>query len=339
MNGMGAWMKKLFFCILGITLLTLLLTGCRKETSAANVRLIETVHSIFYAPQYVALEKGFFAEEGLNVTVDVAQGSDKATNAVITNNADIALTGTETGIYVYNEGKENYPVIFAQLTNRAGNFLVARQDDPDFQWANVKGKTIIGGRPGSMPEMLLEYILEKNGIIPHQDVEIVNNLQFTSTAGAFVSGIGDYTAEFEPSATALENQSVGSVVASLGVDSGTVPYTVYLCTKNYLETNPDMVQKFTNAVYRGEQWVKNHSYDEIAKAIQPQFKENNLEDLVKMIQRYDSTNAWKQDPILDEESFTLVQDILDQGGVLEKRAPYQEMVNVDFARKAIETIK
>jgi NitT/TauT family transport system substrate-binding protein len=331
-------MKKILLFPL-IALLALPIAACEKKSDLLKLRLNETVHSIFYAPQYVALEKGFFKAEGLDVTVDVAQGSDKCMTALIAGEADVALLGPETGIYIYNEGRADYAVIFAQLTKRAGNFLVSRNQEANFSWKNVLGKTIIGGRPGGMPEMILEYILKQNNIEPFVDVEIINNLQFTSTAGAFVAGNGDYTVEFEPSATAIENQGNGYVVASLGADSGTVPYTVYMATRKYLADNKETIQKFTNAVYRGELWVKEHSAREIAEAIAPQFKESSLEDLTKMVNRYKSVDSWNLDPALTSESFTLLQDVMEQGKELSKRVPYEDMVTVEFANSSIKNIK
>ena len=195
------------------------LTGCQGETQNTEltpVRVNEVVHSVFYAPQYVALEKGFFAEEGLEVSMAVGNGADKSMTALLSDSADIALLGTEAGIYVYNEGKEAYPKAFLQLTQRAGNFLISREDEPDFKWEDLKGKAIIGGRLGGMPQLVLEYVLKQNGIDVANDIELINNIDFSSTAGAFAGDVGDYTAEFEPVATTLQNGGVGHIVASLG---------------------------------------------------------------------------------------------------------------------------
>lgn len=193
--------------------------GCSsepKETALTPVRLNEVVHSVFYAPQYVAQELGFFEEEGLDVTVSVGNGADKSMTALLSDSADIALLGIEAGLYVHNEGKENHPMVFAQLTQRAGNFLVSREKEPDFTWSDLKGKSVIGGRLGGMPELVLEYVLKENGLTIGEDVEVINNIDFTSTAGAFTGNVGDYTVEFEPVATTLEQGGSGYIVASLG---------------------------------------------------------------------------------------------------------------------------
>ncbi|MDR2648687.1 MAG: ABC transporter substrate-binding protein [Clostridiales bacterium] len=336
-------MKKVILPMFLTALAAVSPAGCKNgaaasSTPAIKVRLNETVHSIFYAPQYAALEKGFFEDEGLAVTVDVAQGSDKCMTALISGNADIALLGPETGVYVHNEGKTDFPVIFSQLTRCAGNFLVSRTNDTDFKWTDVIGKTIIGGRNYGMPQMTLEYILRNHGVIPGDDAHIITSLDFTTTSGAFVGGAGDYTVEFEPSATAIENEGRGYVVASLGAEAR-VPYTVYMTTPKFLKDHPDIIQKFTNAVYRGEQWVENNSVETVAEAIRPQFKEFSAADLAKMVERYKSVDAWNTEPLLTEEDFYLLQDIIDAGGGLTNRAPYDEMVNTDFAGSAVKNIK
>lgn len=320
-----------------ILTLLIFLTACASEPSKLKtIRLNEVVHSIFYAPQYISMEKGFFKEEGLDIVMSVGQGADKSMTALLTDNADIALLGTESGIYVYNEGKANYPIAFAQLTQKAGNYLVSRENEKDFSWENVKGKTIIGGRLGGMPQMVLEYILTKNNITPFVDVNILNNLQYTSTSLAFASDVGDYTIEFDPSAYALEQQGKGFVVASLGTDSGKIPYTVYMATNDYIDKNHDTIQKFTNAIYKGQIFIQNNSSAEIAKIISPHFKETDLASLEVMIDRYKKEDVWKSDPIFDEAGFNLIQDIMEQSGELTKRVPFEKFVNTMFAQQAYD---
>lgn len=265
--------------------------------------------------------------------------ADKTMTALVSNNADIGLMGTEAGIYVYNEGKEDFCVTIAQLTQRAGNFLVSRTDEPDFDWNSLRGKTIIGGRAGGMPQMVLEYILNQKGIEPGIDVEIVNNIQFTSTSGAFAGGVGDYTVEFDPSALALEKEDIGYVVSSLGTESGYVPYTVYMATKSYIAENTETVQKFTNAIYKAQLWVNSHSASEIAEVIAPHFTENTTDELEYMIERYNNQNTWKNSPVFEEESLELIQDIMEASGELSQRVPYKDLVNNEFALNAVNTIK
>ncbi|NMA82881.1 MAG: ABC transporter substrate-binding protein [Epulopiscium sp.] len=327
-----AWAK---YCSLFLIFILSLYTGCEKKEKEV-IRLNEVVRSIFYAPQYVAIEKGFFADEGLEIELDIGWGADKSMTALVSNNADIALMGAEASIYVYNQGKDDYIVNFALLTQRAGNFLVSREPEPDFKWEDVRGRSIIGGRPGGMPQMVLEYILKQNNIAPFEDVEILTNLQFTSTAGAFVGGIGDYTVEFEPAASAIEAEGAGYVVASLGTDSGKVPYTAYAATQTYMKKHPDRIQRFTNAIYKGLQWVSEHEPEEIAKVIQPHFEETDLDMITKIVKRYKEQDSWSITPVFEKESLDLLQDVLEMSGELDQRVPYEDLVNTDFARKALK---
>ena len=312
--------------------------GCstqQEETALTPVRLNEVVHSVFYAPQYVAQELGFFEEEGLEVTVAIGNGADKSMTALLSDSADIALLGTEAGIYVYNEGKEDYPKAFAQLTQRAGNFLVSRIEEPDFEWIDLKGKSVIGGRLGGMPELVLEYVIKENGMTIGEDMEIINNIDFSSTAGAFTGNVGDYTVEFEPVATTLEQNGSGHIVASLGEASGYVPYTVYMAQDAFMSEHPEVIEAFTRAIYRGQQWVETHTSAEIAEVILPQFTESDVETLTTIIERYKAQDTWKTDPVFSEEGFALIQDIMEQGGELSSRVPFDDLVRNEFAKKVI----
>ena len=312
--------------------------GCstqQEETALTPVRLNEVVHSVFYAPQYVAQELGFFEEEGLEVTVAIGNGADKSMTALLSDSADIALLGTEAGIYVYNEGKEDYPKAFAQLTQRAGNFLVSRVEEPNFAWNDLKGKSVIGGRLGGMPELVLEYVIKDNGMVIGEDMEIINNIDFSSTAGAFTGNVGDYTVEFEPVATTLEQNGSGFIVASLGEASGYVPYTVYMARDDFMTEHPEIIEAFTRAIYRGQQWVENHTSAEIAEVILPQFTESDVETLTTIIERYKAQDTWKTDPVFSEEGFALIQDIMEQGGELSSRVPFDDLVRNEFAKKVI----
>ncbi len=327
-------MKKKGILILVLTaLIATLLSGCSKDGDLIKVQLNEVAHSIFYAPQYAALELGYFEDEGLDVTLVNGLGADKTMTAVLSGEADIGFMGPEASIYVYNEGAEDYVVNFAQLTQRAGNFLVSRDKNEAFKWDNVKGKTVIGGRAGGMPQMVFEYILKKNGLDPKSDLTIIQNIDFGLTAQAFAAGTGDYTIEFEPAATALEKEGTGTVVASLGIESGKVPYTAYSAKKSYIEKNPEVIQKFTNAVQKGLDYVNSHTPEEIAKVISPQFKETEMDTLTKIVGRYHDQESWKGDTVFLEESFTLLQDILEEAGELSERAPYADLINTEFATK------
>lgn len=325
-------MKKKGILILVLAAFTtLFLSGCSKSGDLIKVQLNEVAHSIFYAPQYAAIELDYFKEEGLDVTLVNGLGADKTMTAVLSGEADIGFMGPEASIYVYNEGAEDYVVNFAQLTQRAGNFLVSRDQNEEFNWDNVKGKTVIGGRAGGMPQMVFEYILKKNGLDPKSDLNIIQNIDFGLTAQAFAAGTGDYTVEFEPAATALEKEGTGKVISSLGVESGKVPYTAYSAKKSYIKKNPEVVQKFTNAIQKGLNYVNNHTPEEIAKTIQPQFKETDLDTLTTIVKRYYDQQTWKEDTVFLEESFTLLQDILEEAGELSQRAPYADLVTTTYS--------
>ena len=308
----------------------------KEEEELTKVTLNEVAHSIFYAPMYVAIEEGYFEEEGIELDLVCGFGADKTMTAVISGEADIGFMGSEASIYTYNEGATDYVVNFAQLTQRAGNFLVAREKMDDFSWEDLKGHLVLGGRKGGMPEMVFEYILKENGIDPEEDLEINQSIDFGSTAAAFSEGQGDFTVEFEPGATTLESEGKGYVVASLGEDSGYVPYTTFSAKRSYIDENPDIIQGFTNALQKGMDYVQAHSPEEIASVIEPQFPETDLETITTIVTRYYDQDTWKSNLIFEESSFDLLQDILESAGELEKRAPYDDLVTTKFAAIAAQ---
>lgn len=328
-------MKKVICGMLAGSLVLSSLTGCQKqEAGKTPVTLNEVAHSIFYAPQYAAIELGYFDEEGLALTLVNGGGADKVMTALVSREADIGFMGSEASIYTYAGGEKDYAVNFAQLTQRAGNFLVGRQPEADFKWENLKGKKVLGGRAGGMPQMVFEYILKKNGIDPKTDVNIDQSISFGLTAAAFTSDDSDYTVEFEPYATGLELEGNGYVVASLGTDSGYVPYTAYCAKKSYIEQNPEIIQKFTNAVQKGLDYVNTHSSEEIAKTIKPQFKETDETTIAAIVERYKAQDTWKGDTVFEKDSFDLLQNILEEAGELPARVPYEDLVTTGFAEKA-----
>lgn len=312
-----------------------LLTGCQSKTSSEKkVTLNEVAHSVFYAPQYVAIELGYFKEEGINLKLVTGFGADKTMTALVSKEADIGFMGSESSIYLYAEGANDYAVNFAQLTQRAGNFLVSRTPIDNFSWEQLKGKEIIGGRKGGMPQMLLEYILKQHQIDPSNDVSLIQNIDFANTSGAFIGGTGDFTVEFEPSATLIEQQHAGYVVASLGVESGFVPYTAYCALESYMHENPDTIASFTRAIQKGLDYVNTHSANEIATVIAPQFPELDQDTLTIIIERYQAQETWNDDLIFREDSFDLLQTILMQSGELSTNVPYDQLVSTRFAEDA-----
>ena len=315
---MRKYTKLILVVLLVLSSVVMVSTGCSKK-ELTTVKLNEVVRSIFYAPQYVAINKGFFEEQGLKIELTTGQGADKTMTALLSGQCDIGFAGPEASIYVYNQGKEDYAVLFAQLTQRDGSFLVGRNSEPEFKWENTKGKVIIGGRPGGVPEMTLEYILKKHGLTPGKDVEIITNLQFTATAGAFKSGTGDYVALFEPTASMLEKENAGKIVSSIGEESGLIAYTAYFTSKSVIDKNPEMIQKFTNAFYKGQLWVKDHTSEEIAKEIKSFFPDAEDDILITVINRYKEIDAWCDNPITTPESLELLQEVMNSAGELDKK--------------------
>lgn len=327
--------------VLAVTALPMTVFASKKdkeEEKLSQVTLNEVAHSVFYAPQYVAIEEGYFAEKGLDLTLVTGFGADKTMTAVISGEADIGFMGAEASVYAYQEGATDPVVNFAQLTQRAGNFLVAREEMPDFKWEDLKGEKVLGGRKGGMPEMVFEYILKKNGIDPQKDLTIDQSIDFGSTAAAFT---GDdsaaYTVEFEPSATILEKEGAGYVVASLGEASGYVPYTSYSAKASYMKENPEIIQKFTDALQKGMDYVQSHTPEEIAEVIAPQFKETDLETITAIVKRYYDQDTWKENLIFEKDSFELLQDILEDAGELTNRTAYENLVQTEYAQKACES--
>ena len=330
--------KRLLAFALMMALVMGCLIGCASKKDEGNTKVVlnEVAHSIFYAPMYVAIENGYFTEEGIDLELVCGFGADKVMTAVLSGEADIGFMGSESSIYTYNEGATDYVVNFAQLTQRAGNFLVAREEMDDFTWDDLKNTTVLGGRKGGMPQMVFEYILKQQEIDPQEDLTINQNIDFGSTAAAFSEGQGDYTVEFEPHATSLESAGKGYVVASLGEDSGYVPYTAFSAKKSFIEEHPEIIQSFTNALQKGMDYVQSHTPSEIAKIIAPQFPETDLDTITTIVKRYYDQDTWKADLIFEKESFDLLQNILDSAGELSKRAPYMDLVNTNFAKKALQ---
>lgn len=333
---MSKFFRRISFILILVIILTLGLTGCKKETELKTIRLIEVTHSLFYTPQYVALTKGFFEEEGLKIELINGKGADKCMAALLSKEADIGFMGPEASVYVYNQGRDDYVINFAQLTQRDGSFLVGREKDDNFTFDKLKGKTVIGGRKGGMPEMTLEYVIKSHGLEIGKDVTVRTDIQFDVMAGAFIGGEGDYVTLFEPVAATLEKEGKGYVVASIGKEGGYIPYTCYSATKEYIDKNPEIIQKFTNALYKGMVWVQEHSSEEIADAVIPQFPDTDKEVLKTLIERYRDQDSWKPDLIITEEGLNHMMNIMESAGELDKRADYNKIVTTEFAKKAMK---
>lgn len=331
-------MKKTItvFCLLLSLISAALLTGCKEDAKLVKVSVNEVTHSVFYAPQYVAINKGFFEDEGLELDFATGEGADKVMAAVLSGSVDIGFSGPEAAIYVYNEGRNDQPTVFAQLTQRDGSFLVAREPNDSFKFTDLKGKHILPGRKGGVPYMTFEYILKQNGIDTKNDLKFDDSIQFSMLAGAFSGGTGDYVALFEPTASVLEKEGKGFIVASIGEAGGDVPYTAYYANHSFIDKNPEIIQKFTNAIYRAQKWIRENPAAEVAKAIQPSFPDTELDVLTTVVERYLSIDAWCETPAMNEQSFMRLQDIISTAGELESKVPFSAIVDNSFAESAVK---
>ena len=319
--------------LVAVALMTLLvLASCGKE-ELQEVQVGEVTRSIFYAPQYVAIEKGFFEEEGLKVELKTIAGGDKTMTALLSGGIDVALVGSETSIYVTAQGANDPIKNFAQLTQTDGTFLVAREQIDDFSWEMLKGSTFLGQRKGGMPQMAGEFVLKKHGIDPQSDLELIQNIDFANISTAFASGTGDYVQLFEPTASVFEAEGVGHIVASFGTESGHLPYTAFMTKASMIESDPEMVEKFTRAIKKAQDWVYANSAEDVAKAIQPFFEDTDVGLIATVVDRYKQQESFAKDPILDEEEWNNLQDVMEEAGELPERMDYEELVDTTFAEK------
>lgn len=328
----------LIFIIVCALVVTAVIFNTKKDENSdlQVIQLNEVTRSVFYAPQYVAIANGYFEEEGLELEITTGQGADKVMTAILASQSDIGLCGPEAAIYVYNEGKEDYAQVFAQLTQKDGSLLVSKEPFENFKWEDVKGKTVIPGRKGGVPYMTFEYVLKQNGINPETDVNLDDSIKFDLMAGAFTGGEAEFVTLFEPTASMTEDAGKGYVVASVGEAAGEVPYTAYCAKKSYIEENSEIIEGFTRAIYRGEQFVEQHSANEIAEIIQDFFPDTTVDSLTKSVLTYKDIDAWKENPILKEEAFNKLQLIMTEAGELDKKAPYEMIINNSFAEKVIQ---
>ena len=333
-------MKKTIALLLSALLLLPVLCGCGTGTAAEKkelsvVRLNEVTHSVFYAPQYVALELGFFEEEGLAIELTNGGGADKVMTAVVSGQSDIGLAGPESCVYIYNQGKEDYPVVFGQLTACDGAFLMGREDAP-FDWEDRRGKTSIGGRKGGVPEMTLEYVLRQHGLEPQVDVIVDTSVQFNMMAGAFTGGQGDYVTLFEPAATQVVNAGQGYILCSIGAESGAIPYTAYFASRSYTAEHDDVIAAFCRAVAKALDWVESHTDREVAQAIIGQFPDTDLDTLEAVTARHRQIGVWNTPLTMEQASLERLETVMTQAGELTKAqwVDFNELVDNHWAEAA-----
>lgn len=332
--------KKIIALAISCSMVFLLLSSCNsKDSSKKVVRLSEVTHSVFYAPLYVAINNGYFEEEGIEIELSTGEGADKVMTAVLSGSVDIGFAGPEAAIYVYNEGRDNYAEVFAQLTKKDGSFLMARNYDNEFKWDDLKGSHVLPGRKGGMPYMTFKYVLKQNNIDTENDLFLDDTIKFDLMAGAFTSGTGDYFTCFEPVASTIEKEGKGYIVASVGEAGGELPYTAFFANKNYIQNNEELIQKFVNAIYKGQKFVHENSSEEIVKAISNSFIDSDHDMLIKVVENYKKIDSWSQTPAISEEAFERLQDIMEYSGELEKRVEFEKIINNKFAESSINNLK
>ncbi len=332
-------MKKILALFIAVCCIVPFMFGCGGgKRELRKVTLNEVTRSVFYAPLYAAAGLGYFEEEGIELTIITGGGSDKSMTALISGDADFALMGPETGVYVVNEGNRNHPMVVGQLTKRDGSFLIGREKTDGFSWEDLRGKSVIGGRPGGMPFMTLNYVLKQHGLIPGEDVEVISNVQFNLMAGAFEGGTGDYVTLFEPTATLFERAGSGFILANIGLESGEVPYTAFMTMPQTIRNDPELVRSFVRAVYRGQLFVEKASDREIAEAMKDFFPDTDVETLELVAKSYRETDSWMKTPIMTEDAFTRLQDIMASNGELAKRVAFKELIDNSFAEEAVKEL-
>ena len=320
----------LFLVVIAIVIVGILLPKDEKDTTLTKVTVAEVAHSIFYAPQYAAISEGYFEEEGLDIELILTPGADAVMASVLSGDVQIGFSGTEATIYVYNGGEKDYPMTFAGLTKRDGSFLVSREKINNFTLEDLKGKIVIGGRKGGMPEMTFEWALRQNGIDPTKDLNIDTSIAFAAMQGAFIGGTGDFVTLFEPNATSIEKEGLGYVVAYVGELGGEVPYTAYNAKKSYIEKNPEVIEGFSKAVDKGLKFVLENDPETVAKSIVEFFPDTSIDDLKTMIRRYKEGDAWRSSFAINEDEWKHIQDIMIASGELDSYVSYDDLIYDEY---------
>lgn len=327
-------MKKILTVILAFILVATVAVGFAACNRNENViRLNEVTHSLFYTPQYLAMALGYFEEEGLEIEITNGSGADNVMTALLTGEADIGLMGCEANIYVFLQGKKDYPKVIGQLTKRDGSFLVARTDNPNFDYSGIENTTVLMGRTGGMPAMILQYVLNNKGYTNGVNITMDYSIEFGALGPAFTSGTGDYVPLFEPAASQVVKEGRGYIVSAIGMDSGEIPYTCYSATAEFLEKHPDKAEKFLRAVWRGTEYAMTHSAEDCAKLVQPYFDGTTLDLLTTAIGNYQNFDVWMTTPVTDRDAFNRIQDIMENAGELSSRVKYEDIVDNTVANK------
>ena len=319
--------KVCLFLIIILLVFVGIVTFLKTKTSneRKTIKVAEVTHSAFYAPLYVAIENGYFKEEGLEIELILTPGADKVSAAVLSNDVEIGFAGAESAIYVYTGGEKDYLQIFSGLTKRDGQFIIGRKDS-DFSLEDLKGKEILVGRKGGMPALNFLNAHKNNNINP-KDININYSVDFASLGGTFIGGLGDYVNLFEPTATALEKEGQGYILTSVGMLSGEMPYTTFYARKSYINNNKEIIEGFTNAINKGLIFTLNNDAKTVAQVILPQFPSISLDDLTKIVENYKKADSWLLSPYVNETVFKNLEDIMIDNNLLDDYVNYNDLVN------------
>lgn len=295
------------------------------EVQLENIKIAEVTHSIFYAPLYVALENGYFKDNGIDAELILTSGADKVSAAVLSNSVDIGFAGPESAIYVYKNGEKDYLVTFAGLTKRDGQFIVAREKIDDFKIEDLYGKEVLAGRTGGMPILnFLNGVKNAEGNV--SKINVNSSIDFASLSGTFISGVGDYVNLFEPNALKLERDGLGYVVGSIGKLSGEMPYTAFYARKSYIDKNEDTIKKFNDAINKGLDYVRSHSDKDVAEVILKQFPDNSLNDVELIVKRYRDADSWLDNTSITEETYKNLENIMIDNELLDDYVSFNDLV-------------
>ena len=311
-------------CLIGM-ITFICFTGKKEENDLRKIRVAEVTHSPFYTPFYVAIENGYFKEEGLDIELVLTPGADKVSAAVLSNDVEIGFAGPEASIYVYDGGEEDYIISFAGLTKRDGQFILAREANDNFKLEDLYNKEILVGRKGGMPSLNFLNALKKSNIDPKK-ININYSVEFAALSGSFIGGMGNYVNLFEPTATKLTKDNLGYVVASIGLMSGEVPYTAFNARKSFINNNEDVIRKFTKALNKGIKYTLENNENEIAKVILKQFPDSSLNDLSVIIKRYKDYDCFLDSTYISEKSFENLEDIMIDNDLLKSYVPYSDLI-------------
>jgi len=325
-------MKKFLIALLCVIFaVPLCLVGC-KDDSKTTIRLSEVTHSIFYAPLYIAINKGYFAEYDIEIELSNGGGADKCMTALVSKSADIALMGPEATVYVANQGKQDMPVVFGQLTKRDGSFLIGRENIENFTWDALEGKEILGGRQGGVPAMTLEYAIEKNNV---QNCTINYDIAFDNLTSAFIGGTGDFVTAFEPAASAIVENGRGYILASIGAETGEIPYTAFTANTSYINANKDVIKNFLRAIMKGYNFLVSSNINDIVDALRPSFDGTSDASIKKSIEAYIAIDSWNSTPVMSEVAYNNLIRIIENAGKLSSPVPFSSVVNNSYALEVL----